>query len=240
MKHFYCCSGEIGAFKWPILHKKSCFFTGKKKEKGGTWRTLQNTIAPATIVKGNCGILSFFFTQEMDSCPRGKGWKEGRWYTDEEERVLGIWSNPSIHLPTHTTVLPIHSVPRHQAGIVKTASAAHCCPHCPQTPLSLAGGHQQVWCMCYFYNRNNPTFKTPKAAKQVTKFRRGEKRQKRGGAKPGVQSSSWLSHSSLWQQNTLARFSHLQFSHSVQHACPEEDSLVRKCQMKKGKRGLNQ
>ena len=27
--------------------------------------------------------------------------KKGRWYTDEE-RVLGIWSNPSIHLPMPT------------------------------------------------------------------------------------------------------------------------------------------
>lgn len=40
---------------------RNLVFTGKKKEKGWNLKNSANTIAPATIVKGNCGILSFSF-----------------------------------------------------------------------------------------------------------------------------------------------------------------------------------
>lgn len=185
--------------------------------------------------------LVFLLPRKRDSCPRGKGWKEGRWYTDEEERVLGIWSNPSIHLPTHTTACPsIHSVPRGtRREIVKTA----CCPLLPTLPpntsLSLAGGYQQVWCMCYFYNRETiQLFKTPKAAKQVTKFRRGEKkRQKRGGAKPGSTVFKLTPEPQFTVATKyLARFSHLQFSHLCNTPVLSEDSFARECQMKEGQK----
>lgn len=169
--------------------------------------------------------LVFLLPRKRDSCPRGKGWKEGRWYTDEEERVLGIWSNPSIHLPTHTTACPsIHSVPRGtRREIVKTA----CCPLLPTLPpntsLSLAGGYQQVWCMRYFYNRETiQLFKTPKAAKQVTKFRRGEKTTEEGRSQAREYSLQADSGATVHCGNKILGqiFTSTVFP-LVQHACPE-------------------
>lgn len=100
-----------------------------------------NTIAPATTLKGNCGILLFFFYSENGTAAPGvRDEKKGRWYTDEEERVLGMWSNPSIHVPVHTAACSsVHSAPPYTScETVKTA----CCPLPPHTApkyLSLLG-----------------------------------------------------------------------------------------------------
>lgn len=200
-----------------------------------------NTIAPATTVKGNCGSLSFFFYPENGTAAPG--------VRDEKRKVVYRWGGESFRdlvqsINTFTNAhysMPLYPLcPRYTSRErVKTA----CCPLLPALPpntsLSLAGGYQQVWCMCYFYNRETiHLFKTPKAAKQVTKLRRGEENDRRGEEPgQGVQSSSWLrSHSSLWQQNIWPDFHIYSSPHLCNMPVLSEDSFARECQMKEGQK----
>lgn len=90
-------------------------------------------------------------------------------------------------------------------------------------PLFLASGYLQVWCMCYFYNRETiQLFKTLKAAETNDQTQKGKKLQRRGGGKPDSALLMFNPEPQLTAATKyLARFSSLQFSPLVQHACPE-------------------
>lgn len=126
---------------------RNLVFTGNKKKTKVKHEEFCKHYSPSNHTERQLwDPLVFLLLRKWDSCPRGKGWKKGRWYTDEEERVLGIWSNPSTHVPVHTAACSsVHSAPPYTSReTVKTA----CCPlpprTAPNTSLSLAAGYRQV------------------------------------------------------------------------------------------------
>lgn len=112
---------------------RNLVFTGKKKRKRVEPEELCKHYSPSNHSERQLwDPLVFLLPRKRDSCPRGTGWKEGRWYTDEEKSFRDLVQPINTFTNAHYSV-PLYPLcsSGHQAGDSENSllpTAAHTAP----------------------------------------------------------------------------------------------------------------